>query len=99
MAPSRPLRTREGPAIAGDLFVDCTGFAGLLITQALKTPFVSFAENLFNDAAIAMPTPIGDTVAVGDRLHRHETRLGLEDSAHPAFRQWLCLQHAVLHSG
>jgi tryptophan 6-halogenase len=56
------LGTREGPAIGGDLFVDCTGFAGLLITQALKTPFISFAENLFNDAAIAMPTPIGDTV-------------------------------------
>jgi hypothetical protein len=56
------LGTREGPAIGGDLFVDCTGFAGLLITQALKTPFVSFAENLFNDAAIAMPTPIGGTV-------------------------------------
>jgi 2-polyprenyl-6-methoxyphenol hydroxylase-like FAD-dependent oxidoreductase len=56
------LGTREGPAIAGDLFVDCTGFAGLLITQALKTPFVSFTENLFNDAAIAMPTPIGNTV-------------------------------------
>jgi hypothetical protein len=56
------LGTREGPPIYGDLFVDCTGFAGLLITQALKTPFISFAENLFNDAAIAMPTPIGDTV-------------------------------------
>jgi tryptophan 6-halogenase len=56
------LATTEGIAIGGDLFIDCTGFAGLLITQALKTPFVSFAENLFNDAAIAMPTPIGDTV-------------------------------------
>jgi tryptophan 6-halogenase len=56
------LATREGPPIEGDLFVDCTGFAGLLITQALKTPFVSFAENLFNDAAIAMPTPIGATI-------------------------------------
>jgi hypothetical protein len=56
------LSTRDGPAIGGDLFVDCTGFAGLLITQALRTPFVSFAENLFNDAAIAMPTPIGNTV-------------------------------------
>src|ERR1700681_1148519 len=56
------LNTAEGPGIAGDLFVDCTGFAGLLITQTLKTPFVSFAENLFNDAAIAMPTPMGDTV-------------------------------------
>jgi len=56
------LGIREGPAIGGDIFVDCTGFAGLLITQALKTPFISFAENLFNDAAIAMPTPIGDDV-------------------------------------
>jgi 2-polyprenyl-6-methoxyphenol hydroxylase-like FAD-dependent oxidoreductase len=56
------LSIREGDSIGGDLFVDCTGFAGLLITQTLKTPFVSFAENLFNDAAIAMPTPIGDTV-------------------------------------
>lgn len=56
------LSTLEGPAIGGDLFVDCTGFAGLLITQALKTPFISFKENLFNDAAIAMPTPIGDSV-------------------------------------
>src|SRR5580700_6304481 len=53
------LGTREGPLVGGDLFVDCTGFAGLLITQTLKTPFISFAENLFNDAAIAMPTPIG----------------------------------------
>jgi tryptophan 6-halogenase len=56
------LSTKEGPTIAGDLFIDCTGFAGLLITQALKTPFISFAENLFNDAAIAMPTPLGDSV-------------------------------------
>ena len=32
---------------------------GLLIDQALQTPYVSFAENLFNDAAVAMPTPIG----------------------------------------
>jgi hypothetical protein len=56
------LCTREGPAIGGDLFIDCTGFAGLLITQALQTPFISFAENLFNDAAIAMPTSIGAKV-------------------------------------
>jgi tryptophan 6-halogenase len=56
------VSTREGRVIAADLFVDCSGFAGLLINQALKTPFVSFAENLFNDAAVAMPTPIGATV-------------------------------------
>jgi 2-polyprenyl-6-methoxyphenol hydroxylase-like FAD-dependent oxidoreductase len=56
------VSTQEGTTIGADLFVDCSGFAGLLINQALKTPFVSFAENLFNDAAVAMPTPIGGIV-------------------------------------
>jgi 2-polyprenyl-6-methoxyphenol hydroxylase-like FAD-dependent oxidoreductase len=54
--------TQEGLKIAADIFVDCTGFAGLLINQALQTPYISFAENLFNDAAVAMPTPIGTAV-------------------------------------
>lgn len=54
--------TREGETIAADLFVDCSGFAGLLIDQALHTPYVSFAENLFNDAAIAIPTPLGEAL-------------------------------------
>ena len=52
------LATKEGESIGGDLFVDCTGFAGLLIDKALKTPYVSFAENLFNDAAVALPSPL-----------------------------------------
>ncbi len=54
--------TAEGESIAADVFIDCTGFAGLLIDKALKTPFVSFANNLFNDAAVAMPTPIGTSI-------------------------------------
>ena len=41
-----------------DFFVDCTGFASLLIGKTLETPFVPFTDNLFNDAAIAMPTPL-----------------------------------------
>ena len=52
------VSTQEGETIAADLFVDCSGFAGLLIDKALHTPFVSFANNLFNDAAVALPTPI-----------------------------------------
>src|SRR3569833_1208373 len=52
------VQTTEGEIIAADLFVDCTGFAGLLIDKALKTPYVSFAENLFNDAAVAIPSPM-----------------------------------------
>ena len=54
--------TREGATLAADIFVDCTGFASLLIEKALKTPFVSFAENLFNDAAVALPSPLGESM-------------------------------------
>src|ERR1700751_2405717 len=56
------VSTREGETIAADLFVDCSGFAGLLIEKALHTPYVSFASNLFNDAAVALPTPIGESI-------------------------------------
>ncbi len=52
------VSTKEGETVRADLFVDCTGFAGLLIDKALHTPFISFAQNLFNDAAVAIPTPI-----------------------------------------
>ena len=52
------IETREGESISADLFVDCTGFAGLLIDKALGTPFRSFANNLYNDAAVALPTPL-----------------------------------------
>ena len=46
-----------GKALAGDLFIDCTGFESLLLQQALKVKFNSFESNLFNDSAIAIPTP------------------------------------------
>ena len=56
------VTTREGETIEADFFVDCTGFAGILVQQAMQVPFVSFADNLFNDAAIAIPTPIGERI-------------------------------------
>jgi tryptophan 6-halogenase len=49
--------TSEGETVAADLFVDCTGFQGLIIQKTLGTPFHPYADNLFNDSAIAMPTP------------------------------------------
>jgi len=54
--------TREGEVISADLYVDCSGFKGLLIEQALNTPFVSFAENLFNDAAVALPSSLEGSI-------------------------------------
>jgi 2-polyprenyl-6-methoxyphenol hydroxylase-like FAD-dependent oxidoreductase len=50
--------TDAGEAIRADIYVDCSGFKGLLIEQAIHTPFVSFAENLFNDSAVALPSPL-----------------------------------------
>lgn len=52
------LQLEGDETLAADFFVDCTGFASLLIGKALKTPFVSYTENLFNDAAIALPSTI-----------------------------------------
>ena len=56
----RALELEGGDTLAADFFVDCTGFASLLIGKALQTPYVPFAKNLFNDSAIAMPTPSDD---------------------------------------
>ncbi|QYF91812.1 tryptophan 7-halogenase [Massilia sp. PAMC28688] len=46
----------DGLRIDGDLFVDCTGFKSLLLQQAQGVPFNSFRNNLFNDAAVVIPT-------------------------------------------
>ena len=56
------IRTKEGETIDADFFVDCTGFGGFLIQKALATPFISFSNNLFNDSAVAMPTPMDESI-------------------------------------
>ena len=48
--------TDRGEAIAGDVFIDCSGFAALLIRGKLGVGFKSFRDNLFNDAAVVLPT-------------------------------------------
>ena len=46
----------DGLRIAGDLFVDCTGFHALLLQRQLGVAFRPFGNNLFNDAAVVLPT-------------------------------------------
>lgn len=43
--------------LTASLYVDCSGFRGLLAKQALKRPFHSYSDTLFNDAAVAIATP------------------------------------------
>ena len=45
-----------GERVAGDIFVDCSGFRGLIMQQALGERFVSYADALFNDRAVVLPT-------------------------------------------
>lgn len=52
----RAVRLEDGRELEADFFIDSTGFAGVLIEQSLGIGFDSFADNLFNDAAVVMPT-------------------------------------------
>ncbi|GAA0345904.1 tryptophan 7-halogenase [Bowmanella denitrificans] len=56
------LVVEQGAHYSADLFVDCSGFSSVLMQKALKVDFKSFASNLFNDSAIAMPSDIGQQI-------------------------------------
>lgn len=49
--------TEQQGEIAGDLFIDCSGFQSLLLGKHLKVPFVDRGDVLFIDKAIAMQVP------------------------------------------
>ncbi|WP_369201216.1 tryptophan halogenase family protein [Streptomyces sp. PU-14G] len=49
--------TKEHGEVAGDLFIDCTGFRGMLLNKALGTPFQSYQDTLPNDSAVALRVP------------------------------------------
>lgn len=59
------LNLRERGRIEGDLFIDCSGHAALLIGGALGVEWIDRSDMLFNDRAIAaqVPVPSGSAIA------------------------------------
>ena len=52
------LVTRDGRAVAGDFFIDCTGFQALLIGKTLGGSFVSYAGHMLCDRAVVCQTKL-----------------------------------------
>jgi len=50
----------NGQTLSADLFVDCTGSAGILITKALGVPDVDLSKYSLNNRAIAIQAPYAD---------------------------------------
>ena len=50
------LLCEGGERVTGDLFVDCSGFRAVIAGDALGGEFLPFADNLFNDRAVVVPT-------------------------------------------
>ncbi|MFK8114814.1 MAG: tryptophan halogenase family protein [Rubripirellula sp.] len=48
------VQTDANGSFASDTFFDCTGFRGLLINEALQERYVSYADDLFCDSAVAI---------------------------------------------
>ncbi len=54
------LLTKQGRRLEGELFIDCSGFRGLLINKALREPFIDMSDHLFCDSAVASAVPNDD---------------------------------------
>ena len=63
----RQVNTTCGRVLYADFFVDCTGFAGLLLQKAQGQDFESYQDWLFNDSAVAVQTP-------ADANHKYKTQ-------------------------
>ena len=70
----KSLSLKENGDWPVELVLDCTGFRGLIIKEALGEPFEPYAEHLLCDKALAVQIPHGET----DELESYTTSTGLD---------------------
>jgi len=63
------VRTRDTGRIAGDLFIDCSGVAALLIGGAYGVDFIDRSGELFNDRALAVQVPVAPGSAIASQTN------------------------------
>jgi tryptophan halogenase len=68
----KSVKLEDGTSISGDLFVDCTGLAAILIEKTLSTGYDDYSHWLPCDRAIAVPCEKTDNIEAYTRSTAHK---------------------------
>jgi len=70
------LVTEKNGNIEGDFFIDCSGFARVLIDKAYDNKFISYKNELLNNRALAFHLPYKDNSKIRNYTHAWAQKYG-----------------------